>query len=90
MRKRAEIIVIIVLMIAAAAAGPQTARYVMNMKAEAGPVCIVLDPGHGAGQMRSDKEQGSLLSGNRRQRPLFSVRREGEQGILDKPSCVCW
>ena len=56
MRKRAEIIVIIVLMIAAAAAGPQTARYVMNMKAEAGSVCIVLDPGHGAGQMRSDKE----------------------------------
>ena len=79
MRKRAEIIVIIVLIIAAAAAGPQTARYVMNMKAKAGPVCIVLDPGHGAGQMRSDKEQGALLSGNRRQRPLFSVRREGEQ-----------
>lgn len=79
MRKRAEIIVIIVLIIAAAAAGPQTARYVMNMKAEAGSVCIVLDPGHGAGQMRSDKEQGALLSGNRRQRPLFSVRREGVQ-----------
>lgn len=47
MRKKMELMIVIALIAAAIAAGPQTAKYVMNMKAETEPVCIVVDPGHG-------------------------------------------
>ncbi len=52
MRKKIEVIMVVALIVAAITAGPRTARYVMNMKAETEPVCIVIDPGHGAYRMR--------------------------------------
>ena len=42
-----ELMIVVVLIVAAIAAGPQTAKYVMNMKAGTSPVSIVVDPGHG-------------------------------------------
>ena len=37
----------VILIVAAAMIAPRSARYVMNMKAQAGKICICIDPGHG-------------------------------------------
>lgn len=47
LRKKIELMIVVFLIVAAIAAGPQTAKYVMNMKAGTSPVSIVVDPGHG-------------------------------------------
>lgn len=47
MKRRLEIIMAVILIVAAAMIAPRSARYVMNMKAQAGKICICIDPGHG-------------------------------------------
>lgn len=78
MRKKAELVIVAVLIAAAIMAGPQTARYVMNMKAETEPARIVLDPGQGAYRQRRWDRRSEMSV-------CFSL----PEGILSRLSRVC-
>ena len=60
----------VILIVAAAMIAPRSARYVMNMKAQAGKICICIDPGHGG------SDPGKVGTNGTKEKDINLIQRE--------------